>query len=207
MAQAVLINLDRMAANSPAVVSDLKANLEALLAAVNIVDTAQLSAGSVTEPKLADNAATNRVIADGSVILAKLPDGVFTADSAGRAKFASQFFTLSMFSSQLQDWIGLGTAKSLIKFDGTGTPTVTYGQNIAGITDNGTGDFTINFTSAFANTNIIVCGGANFAVNGSNGTYWTIKAVTTSSVRLVFIGQGAAVDLTNCTFAFFGVLA
>jgi len=38
-----------------------------------------------------------------------------------------------------------------VQFDGTGTPTIEKSFNVSSITDNGTGDFTINFTTPLAN--------------------------------------------------------
>ena len=41
-------------------------------------------------------------------------------------------------------------AKSWGRFNGVGTPAIVAGHNFASITDNGTGDYTINFTTAFS---------------------------------------------------------
>jgi len=41
-----------------------------------------------------------------------------------------------------------GPAKSWINFNGTGTVAVLASFNLSSITDNGTGDYTINFTTA-----------------------------------------------------------
>ena len=46
-----------------------------------------------------------------------------------------------------------GIAKAWVNFDGSGTPAIRDSFNVSSITDNGTGDYTINFTTAFANTN------------------------------------------------------
>jgi hypothetical protein len=47
-----------------------------------------------------------------------------------------------------------GAAKAWVKFDASsGTPTISDSYNVTSITDNGVGDFTINFTTAFANAN------------------------------------------------------
>lgn len=41
-------------------------------------------------------------------------------------------------------------------FNGSGTPALIAGSNVASITDNGTGDYTVNFTTALANANYSV---------------------------------------------------
>jgi hypothetical protein len=46
-----------------------------------------------------------------------------------------------------------GSAKAWVNFDGTGTVAIRASYNVSSITDNGTGDYTVNFTNAFANSN------------------------------------------------------
>ncbi len=41
-------------------------------------------------------------------------------------------------------------ARAWVRFDGTGTPAIDANGNVSSITDNGTGDYTINFTTAMA---------------------------------------------------------
>jgi len=44
-----------------------------------------------------------------------------------------------------------GTAKAWVNFDGTGTVAVRDSYNVSGLTDNGTGDYTVSYSNAFAN--------------------------------------------------------
>ena len=44
-----------------------------------------------------------------------------------------------------------GTAKAWVSFNGTGTVAIRAAFNVTSITDNGLGDYTINFTSALPN--------------------------------------------------------
>jgi len=46
-----------------------------------------------------------------------------------------------------------------VNFDGTSTVSIRASYNVSSITDNGTGDYTVNFTTAFAD--------ANYSVNGT----------------------------------------
>ena len=57
-------------------------------------------------------------------------------------------------------------AKAWVNFDGTGTVAIRDSFNVSAITDNGTGNYTVNFTSAVSNANYAV------AVSGS-GPYST----------------------------------
>ena len=49
-----------------------------------------------------------------------------------------------------------GIAKAWVNFNGQGTVAIRDSYNVSSITDNGTGDYTVNFTSNFANTNYCV---------------------------------------------------
>jgi hypothetical protein len=88
-----------------------------------------------------------------------------------------------------------GSSKAWIAFDGTGTPTATDQFNFAsgssGITDNGAGDYTLTFTTAFsAAANYAMGGMANQAVAANmSSNYVQVRgsdasAVLTTSVRI-----------------------
>jgi hypothetical protein len=44
-------------------------------------------------------------------------------------------------------------ARAFVNFDGTGTPAIRNSSNVSSITDNGTGDYTVNFTTAMPDAN------------------------------------------------------
>ena len=46
-----------------------------------------------------------------------------------------------------------GSAKAWVNFDGTGTIAARDSFNVSSLTDNGTGDYDVNFTNAFADVN------------------------------------------------------
>ena len=48
------------------------------------------------------------------------------------------------------------TCKAWVNFNGTGTVAIRAAGNVSSITDNGTGDYTVNFTTAFADANYSV---------------------------------------------------
>ena len=50
----------------------------------------------------------------------------------------------------------VGAAKAWVNFDGTGTVAIRAAFNVSSITDNGTGDYTVNFTNAFSDSNYAV---------------------------------------------------
>ena len=51
-----------------------------------------------------------------------------------------------------------GTAKAWVNFNGTGTVAIRRAFNVSSVTDNGTGDYTVNFTSAMSDANYSVMG-------------------------------------------------
>jgi hypothetical protein len=51
------------------------------------------------------------------------------------------------------DTVVNGTAKAWVNFNGTGTVAIRRAFNVSSITDNATGNYTVNFTTAMPNTN------------------------------------------------------
>jgi hypothetical protein len=76
-----------------------------------------------------------------------------------------------------------GSAKVWINFDGTGTPAIRGSYNVSSITDNGTGDYTVNFTNALADANY-----AMVAATG-NGNSPTTNSAVASQVELGTLAQ------------------
>ena len=57
---------------------------------------------------------------------------------------------------------GQYAAKAWVNFNGTGTVAIRASGNVSSITDNGTGDYTVNFTTAFADANYSVAALAGY---------------------------------------------
>ena len=51
------------------------------------------------------------------------------------------------------DTVVNGTAKAWVNFNGIGTVAIRRAFNVSSITDNGTGDYTVNFTTAMSDGN------------------------------------------------------
>ena len=51
--------------------------------------------------------------------------------------------------------------RAWVNFNGTGTPAIRASGNVTSITDNGTGDYTVNFTTAMPDINYSVAGAVN----------------------------------------------
>lgn len=51
-----------------------------------------------------------------------------------------------------------GSAKAWVNFNGTGTVAIRAAFNVSSVTDNGTGDYTVNFINAMPDANYAVVG-------------------------------------------------
>ena len=91
-----------------------------------------------------------------------------------------------------------GSAKAWVNFNGTGTVAIRASYNVSSITDNGTGDYTINFTNAFADINYAAFVTANRDGTGSDPNFsanlYGNSPLTTSSVRIT---MGTPTNFSN----------
>lgn len=76
-----------------------------------------------------------------------------------------------------------GLAKAWVNFDGTGTVSVRDDLNVSTLDDNGTGDYTVNFTNAMANTNYSVSGSSSRLNAGDPGLFSPIS-FSESNIRV-----------------------
>jgi len=85
--------------------------------------------------------------------------------------------------------------RAWVNFNGTGTVAIRANGNVTSITDNGVGDYTVNFTTAMSDANYAVAGSSN-----SDGTTFGVVSPITfaaGSVRITIRQQaGAFVDYT-----------
>ena len=63
-----------------------------------------------------------------------------------------------------------GSAKAWVNFNGTGTIAARDSFNVASLTDNGAGDYTVNFSGAFSSANYSLSGTASNLVGASDNT-------------------------------------
>ena len=68
-------------------------------------------------------------------------------------------------------------ARAWVNFNGTGTVAIRASGNVTSITDNGTGDYTVNFTTAMADANYAVAITAS-AGNNNSALVCTVKSAT-----------------------------
>jgi hypothetical protein len=81
-----------------------------------------------------------------------------------------------------------GIAKAWVNFNGTsGSVAIRSSMNVSSITYNGTGTYTVNFTTAMPNTNYAIVAGQQIPSNASsNAVDYPLGNITTSSYQTVF---------------------
>jgi len=74
--------------------------------------------------------------------------------------------------------------RAWVNFNGTGTVAIRASGNVSSITDNGTGDYTVNFTTAMPDANYSTAfGGRRSSGNSGYQCISTAKTTTTCQVR------------------------
>jgi hypothetical protein len=95
-----------------------------------------------------------------------------------------------------------GTAKAWVNFNGQGTPAITASFNVSSITDNGTGDYTLNFTTAFSDTKYAAVASDQMPASNNYGSVYP-AARTTSTLRIYVNYNGTVYDAYAAQIAIF----
>lgn len=77
--------------------------------------------------------------------------------------------------------------RAWVNFNGTGTVAIRASGNVSSITDNGTGDYTVNFTTAMPDVNYATLLDSITVFNGTAGSY-SSSGYLTGSVRIITPG-------------------
>lgn len=124
-----------------------------------------------------------------------LPDSsIVTADIANAAITAAKLDGAQNGSAPIY------AARAWVNFNGTGTVAIRASGNVSSITDNGVGDYTVNFTTAMPDANYSIVGSISplYAANNSSFNINTVgtaggvveSAPTTSSFRFMTTSPG-----------------
>lgn len=127
----------------------------------------------------------------------------------------------SGFNNVIAHTDGAGTANAVharawVNFDGTAatiTPRASF--NVSSLTDNGVGDYTVNFSNALSDTNYCVVTGMSGNSSNSNGNEFYVSTqlagpsynsgyTTTGSIRMTCLdGAGSNRDAASLNVAIF----
>ena len=105
-----------------------------------------------------------------------LPDGCIATDD-----LANNAVTAGKMGATEQSRL----CAAFVNFNGTGTVAIRASYNVSSITDNGVGDYTVNFTTALADANyaVLIQGQGSAAIGVSD----QITARTVSAHRLAMV--------------------
>jgi hypothetical protein len=147
---------------------------------LNIKDSKLVTANSVVETNLTDNIVTLAKMASGTdgniisydasgnpVAIATGNDGqVLTSTGAGSPpafETLASVASLSTASGSAPSY----SARSWVNFDGDGTVSVRASGNVSSVSDNGTGDYTVNFSTAMSDTNFSCVSSSGLSASGA----------------------------------------
>ena len=171
-------------------------NIDVVYRATN-VQTFVPSPLSVSTPQIVDNSITTAKIAAGAVIPADLSTGAPAWTDAGLFQFNSGYGSVATAYG----------CRAWVNFNGTGTVAIRASGNVSSITDNNTGDYTVNFTTAMPDANYAVVPFAG-TIGSTNVFVPTLSSAASpqiaASVRIVTrSGASAATDLDMIQVAIF----
>ena len=121
--------------------------------------------------------------------------------------------TAGGWSNSTPEQIEQGRAKAWINFDGDGTISIRDSFNVSSITDNGTGDYTVSYSTAMASTFYCGVGGGKGDNDGTdaNKTVTSFKRISstpaTGNSRIVTgfgNNAGTGTNSTVVTWVVFG---
>lgn len=124
--------------------------------------------------------------------------GITTPDITSTAGFDSADLTGDIAAARITDALNatgsapIYAARAWVNFNGTGTVAIRESGNVSSITDNGTGNYTVNFTTAMpdGNYSVTVSQPPHNYTAGSRTTLIHVDALTTFSAGSVIVESG-----------------
>jgi hypothetical protein len=86
------------------------------------------------------------------------------------------------------------SCRAWVNFDGTGTVAIRESGNVSSITDNGTGDYNVNFTTAMPDVNYSISGLSSLTVTVNQTGMYTYLGTTTSFRIITYSTTGTLYD-------------
>lgn len=143
--------------------------------------------GTVTTAKIVDGAVTTGKVADGAITAGKVAGGVAVAN-LGFSPVQQGTGTGQLSNTVKIGWDGgwllsevdatnfgndwpinsRNGARAWVNFNGTGTVSIRAAHNVSSVTDNGVGDYTVNFTNYMQDDNFAVSLAYSSEINGQH---------------------------------------
>ncbi len=145
------------------------------------------ASGTGTFTIASPNSNTDRTLslpdASGTVQVSGNPISGTTASFSGNVTLGSSVLATPTGSAPSY------TCRAWVNFNGTGTVAIRASGNVTSITDNGTGDYTVNFTTAMPDGNYAVNATASSIVSS---WYFTASDIVSSSATRIFCRYNGA---------------
>ena len=119
---------------------------------------------------------------DDSIIAADIAAGAVTT-----AKVADANITAAKLDGAQSGSAPIYAARAWVNFNGTSTVAIRASGNVSSITDNGTGDYTVNFTTAMPDANYSIASIGNRSQAYLTALNDTAAAPTSSAVRIATV--------------------
>ena len=107
--------------------------------------------------------------------------------------------------SSTPEQIAQGRCKAWVNFNGTGTVAIRDSFNVGSITDNGTGSYTLNFSTAMPSANYVLCMSGSTNNSYTRAGTQTPSSMTASTAAVQTANSsGSSADREYCAVAIFG---
>lgn len=141
---------------------------------------------------------------DGSGTITGLSAGGLPDSSIVTADIANAAITAAKLNGAQSGSAPIYGARAWVNFNGTGTVAIRASGNVSSITDNGTGDYTVNFTNALEDANYSVTGALGETATGGNSI---VNLYTPTSASFRFTSRASSTnsfqDSANCCVSVF----
>jgi hypothetical protein len=159
--------------------------------------TIEFADGSASAPSITNSGDTNTGIffsAADTIDFAEGGAAVGQFDSSANFKFNSGYGSVATAYG----------CRAWVNFNGTGTVAIRASANVTSITDNGTGDYTVNFTTAMPDANYSAVANASDTPTLNRWATLYQGFILAGSVRLVVAGSNSTPsDVTTCCVSIF----
>ena len=133
----------------------------------------------------------------GQLTLSANGSTAITANTAGHCTFTNNFASVAGYPAyQCRAWVN---------FNGTGTPAIRSSGNVTSITDNATGDYTINITTAMPDVNYAVAGTCNLSTANYNLVISPNYGANPTTSAFKFVTSANDGNLYDCAFVYIAI--
>jgi hypothetical protein len=168
--------------------------------------------GTASNAQIVANAVGNTEMANDAIGVAELSaTGTASSSTYLRGDNAWASVPAAGADTSLSNLSATGENKvcqAWVNFNGTGTVAIIDSHNVSSITDNATGEQTVNFSSAMANTNYSVMTGL-MKNNDSGADLWTMafrstNTKSTTQLRIATLRGSSLYDCSSVCLSVFG---